>query len=185
MSVDEVALLRRARQGNESALLTLFQRYQQPIYQFAAYMCGRDHGDDIVQDTFLTILRQSSREDLPTGTVAGYLFGIARHLAMKRSRHDWRVAESSADSAPEAFMSDAPTILDTLTRAETIAAVRDAVQSLSPHYREVVVLCELQEMSYADVAAALECPVGTVRSRLYRARELLSVRLAAVAGPRE
>jgi RNA polymerase sigma-70 factor (ECF subfamily) len=73
-------------------------------------------------------------------------------------------------------------VLDDLTRAETIAAVREAIASLPPVYREVVVLCELQEMNYADAAAVVECPIGTVRSRLHRARALLTTKLARLAG---
>jgi RNA polymerase sigma-70 factor (ECF subfamily) len=65
-----------------------------------------------------------------------------------------------------------------LDRGETIAMVRDAVLSLPGHYREVVVLCDLQEMSYEEAALVLECAVGTVRSRLHRARTLLTEKLS-------
>jgi RNA polymerase sigma-70 factor (ECF subfamily) len=75
--------------------------------------------------------------------------------------------------------SGALTALDDLTREETIAAVRAAVQSLPPVYREAVVLCDLQEMDYAAAAGALQCPIGTVRSRLSRARALLVTKLSA------
>ena len=70
-----------------------------------------------------------------------------------------------------------PTVLDTLSRAETVHTVRAAIASLPAPYREAVVLCELQEMSYADAAAVAECPVGTVRSRLHRAKALLTEKL--------
>ena len=72
------------------------------------------------------------------------------------------------------------TALEDLTRAETIASVRAAVQSLPPAYREVVVLCDLEDMDYAAAAGVLQCPVGTVRSRLSRARGLLVAKLGAV-----
>ena len=68
-------------------------------------------------------------------------------------------------------------MLDDLTRRETIDAVRQAVISLPPAYREVVVLCDLQELDYRDVAETLDCPVGTVRSRLHRARTMLIAKL--------
>jgi RNA polymerase sigma-70 factor (ECF subfamily) len=70
-------------------------------------------------------------------------------------------------------------VLDSLSREETIQAVRAAIASLPAAYREVVVLCELQEMSYEDAAAIAQCPVGTVRSRLHRAKGLLMTKLAA------
>jgi RNA polymerase sigma-70 factor (ECF subfamily) len=66
-----------------------------------------------------------------------------------------------------------------LLRAERIENLRRAVHALPVVYREAVVLCDLEEMSYGDAAAALGCPVGTVRSRLHRARAILAVRLAA------
>ncbi|HKG23879.1 MAG TPA: sigma factor-like helix-turn-helix DNA-binding protein, partial [Blastocatellia bacterium] len=71
--------------------------------------------------------------------------------------------------------------LGDLTRSEAIESVRQAVLALPPHYREVVALCELQEMSYVDAANALGCAVGTVRSRLHRARALLTERLRAAS----
>jgi RNA polymerase sigma-70 factor (ECF subfamily) len=67
--------------------------------------------------------------------------------------------------------------LDDLTRAETIETVRRAVLSLPPKYREVVVLCELQDVSYVETAEILGCAIGTVRSRLHRARALLLSKL--------
>jgi RNA polymerase sigma-70 factor (ECF subfamily) len=70
-------------------------------------------------------------------------------------------------------------VLDSLSREETIKAVRAAIASLPAPYREVVVLCELQETSYADAAMIVHCPVGTVRSRLHRARALLMTKLEA------
>jgi len=72
------------------------------------------------------------------------------------------------------------TPLDDFARRETIGFVRAAVQSLPPAHREVIVLCELEEMDYAEAASVMQCPVGTVRSRLNRARALLSRKLGGV-----
>ena len=77
------------------------------------------------------------------------------------------------------------TALDNLTRAETIASVRAAVRSLPPVYREVVVLCNIQEMNYEQAAAIIGCPVGTVRSRLHRARAMLINKLRAMGEAQE
>jgi RNA polymerase sigma-70 factor (ECF subfamily) len=152
------------------------------IYRYAAYMCGFDAGDDIVQDTFLAVLRQTGRHDRLRGTTISYLFGIARHLVMKRlsARSAASFAEPGDDIASETAVTDPATVLDDLTRDETIEAVRMAVHSLPSAYREVIVLCEFQEMDYATAAGVIECPIGTVRSRLHRARTLLTSKLAAV-----
>ena len=181
--VDDAGLLERARRGDEDAFSRLFARYQRVIYRYAAYMCGPDAADDIVQETFLAVLRQTGRYDSPHTTVAGYLLGIARHVAMKRlaSRRDDVPAELVDEELGDTGTTDHATALDDLTRAETIDAVRAAVQSLPAAYREVVVLCELQEMDYAGAAGVVQCPIGTVRSRLHRARTLLTAKLAAIS----
>jgi RNA polymerase sigma-70 factor (ECF subfamily) len=173
--VDDAGLLERARRGDEDAFSQLYARHQRAIYRYAVYLCGQDAGDDIVQETFLAVLRQTARLDTLRGTVAGYLLGIARHLAMKR------LASRGQDESLSDMASDSPAVLDDLTRAETIDAVRAAVQSLPPAYREAVVLCELDEMDYAAAAAIVECPVGTIRSRLHRAKTLLAAKLAAIS----
>ena len=179
---DDVGLIERARRGDEDAFSRLFARHQRVIYRYASYMCGPAAGDDIVQETFLAVLRQAGRHDPLRGTVVGYLFGIARHVVMKRlaSRHDDSFVEPVDDISGDAVAADQATALDDLTRAETIEAVRAAVHSLPPAYREVVVLCEFQELDYAAAAGVVACPVGTVRSRLHRARTLLTAKLAAI-----
>ena len=174
--VDDAGLLERARRGDEAAFSELFARHQRAIYRYAVYLCGPDAGDDIVQETFLAVLRQTARQDTLRGTVAGYLLGIARHLAMKRLG-----SRGEDENLSDQLASDSPAVLDDLTRVETIDAVRAAVQSLPPAYREVVVLCELDEISYAAAAGIVRCPVGTVRSRLHRARTLLTAKLAAIS----
>jgi RNA polymerase sigma-70 factor (ECF subfamily) len=178
--VGDERLLERACKGDAEAVSRLFARYQASIYRYAVHMCGRDAGDDIVQETFLAVMRRPGRYDPARGPVVGYLLGIARHLALKRLTalagdfsEEPGAEDESADPAQE-------TVLDSLTRTETIEAVRAAVQSLPPLYREVVVLCEFQEMDYAAAAGIIQCPIGTIRSRLHRAKALLSAKLATL-----
>jgi RNA polymerase sigma-70 factor (ECF subfamily) len=179
--VDDARLFEAARRGDTGAFSGLFNRYQGPIFRYAAHMCGQDAADDIVQDTFLAVLRGTGQYDADRGPAANYLFGIARHFVLKRLTTRELVAwgddphdQISVEASHE------PSVLDSLTRAETVVAVRAAIRSLPPAYREAIVLCELQEMSYEAAAAIAECPVGTIRSRLHRAKALLSSKLAAV-----
>ena len=172
--MDDTALLGRARKGDETAFSQLFARHQRQVFRYAAYMGGPDLADDIVQDTFLVVLRQKDRGDSVTGSVIGYLIGIARHLVMKRRIQPWAAAEEAID-----LPSNEPSAFDRLAHVESVDQVRAAVKSLPPAYREVVVLCELEDIDYADAAAMIECPVGTVRSRLHRARALLATKLSA------
>lgn len=175
--VDEAGLLERARKGDADAFSALFGCYQGPLYRYAAHMCGPDAADDVVQETFLAVLSSSGGYDRARGSVAGYLFGIARHMAFKRvSPREVAAADTAADAAC-AGESGEPSVLDCLTRAETIERVRAAVEALPPLYREVIVLCELQELDYAQAAEIVQCPIGTIRSRLHRAKALLLARL--------
>jgi RNA polymerase sigma-70 factor (ECF subfamily) len=176
--VDDAGLIALARRGDAVAFSRLFAGFERPIFRYAAHMCGRDAADDIVQETFLAVLRGSGTYDASKGSVGNYLFGIARHCVLKRLSGR-EIASFDLDEHDErtARADDSPTVLDSLTREETIQTVRAAITSLPAPYREVVVLCELQEMSYVDAAAIAQCPVGTVRSRLHRARALLTDKL--------
>jgi RNA polymerase sigma-70 factor (ECF subfamily) len=175
-------LLMRIRSGSEEAFLGLFRRRQSAIYRFALHMSGSASvAEDITQDVFLVLLRDACGYDPERGTLSGYLFGIARKLLLRHREHnlaDVPLETSNEDSLwPELAVFESP--LDDLTRRERIDALRAAVATLPRRYREVVVLCDLEEVDYADAAAALGCPIGTVRSRLHRARALLLEKLHA------
>ena len=172
--MDDSALLGRARRGDETAFSQLFARHQRQVFRYAAYMGGADTADDIVQDTFVAVLRQKDKTDTVTGSVIGYLIGIARHLVMKHRVQPWSDAEDALK-----VPSDEPSAFDRFVLSESVDQIRAAVKSLPAAYREVVVLCELEDIDYAAAAAMMQCPVGTVRSRLHRARALLAAKLAA------
>jgi RNA polymerase sigma-70 factor, ECF subfamily len=173
-------LLYRLRRGDESAFLVLYRRRQASIYRFALQMSGSPAvAEDIVQEVFMTLLRGDCGFNPDRGTLSGYLFGIARKQAlrqMERGRVDVAIENDSEEAAlPELAVDDDP--LADLTHRESINALRRAVAALPRRYREVVALCDLEEIDYADAAAALGCPIGTVRSRLHRARALLLEKL--------
>ena len=178
--VDDFSLLERMRRGDEAAFAELFARHQGPIFRYAMHMCGSAAADDVVQDTFLALVRQTRAREAggfnpERGTVGAYLFGIARHHVLKRLGDcGLRTADESSIHDPQSSP------LEGLERAEMISLVRAAVKSLPPVYREVIALCELQEMDYAAAAALLDCPIGTVRSRLHRGRALLTQKLAHI-----
>jgi RNA polymerase sigma-70 factor (ECF subfamily) len=177
--VDDGTLLARARQGDEEAFSVLFTRHERAVYRYAAYICGRDRADDVVQDTFLAILRQRERRDGPKRALQAYLLGIARRVALKRLavQHAYDESQLETLDVEGTVASSEGTTLDALTRREAIEVVRAAVNSLPLPYREVVALCDLQELDYACAADVLQVPVGTVRSRLHRARALLAAKL--------
>jgi RNA polymerase sigma-70 factor (ECF subfamily) len=176
MTADDPELLSSALAGDERCFTTLYRRRQPGVYRFALHMTGSvAMAEDATQETFLALLTHGSRYNAARGTVASFLFGIARNLVLQRLD---RQPQPEAEGVDFASSED---VLGDLTRQETIDRVRRAVLSLPPAYREVVVLCDLEDASYEEAAAALECPVGTVRSRLSRARSILAQKLEGVA----
>jgi len=175
-SSSDAALVGAIRRGDEEAFARLYAAYQGPIFRYALHMCGPGAADDVVQDTFMALLR-GGRFDAGRGTLAGYLFGIARHHILKRLAVS-RLEAPGDDELIEAAADDwSP--FDEMSRAEAVEAVRAAIQSLPPAYREIITLCELEELDYAAAAGVVECPVGTVRSRLHRAKALLLSKLTS------
>jgi RNA polymerase sigma-70 factor (ECF subfamily) len=154
----------------------LFRSRQSAVYRFALHMSGdMAVAEDVTQEVFLALIENGERYDPSRGTLLSFLYGIARNLVLRRIEKK-RPEEPAADEFPAD-----EDLLDDLTRRETIERVRRAVLSLPPAYREAVVLCDLESASYEEAAAALECPVGTVRSRLSRGRAMLGQKLGAVA----
>ena len=173
--------MHRVAGGDAEALALLFSRRQQNVYRFALHLTGlRDVADDVTQDVFVTVIREAHRFEAGRSTVVAWLCGIARNFVRRRLSADRDVASLDDDERLHAqFAAVTPDPLGDLTSAEAVEALRQAVLNLPLRYREVVVLCDLHEMAYADAAAVLECPVGTVRSRLSRARTMLAARMQA------
>src|SRR5258705_11829161 len=170
-------LLQSMMAGDEAALAALYQRRDRDIFGFALQMCGsRALADDVTQEVFMVLIRESHTFDAARGSVNACLMGVARNHVLRRLRRERFYVSMEEDSENDTATkvprtSENP--LDELSRTETIESVRKAVLALPERYREVVVLCDLQEMSYVEAAEILGCAVGTVRSRLHRARALL------------
>jgi len=173
-------LLIRLRNGDEQAFVALYRRRQAAIFRFAQHMSGSAAtAEDVTQEVFLALLRRECGFDPGRGTLSGYLFGIARKLILRqleRGRADVPL-ESEAEEAAVPELAVNEDVLGALTQREGIDALRRAVLTLPRRYREVVVLCDLEEIDYAEAAEILGCPIGTVRSRLHRARALLLEKL--------
>jgi RNA polymerase sigma-70 factor (ECF subfamily) len=185
-SSDE-ALMRQVAAGDIGAFTELFRRRQASVYRFALHMTGSpETAEDVTQDVFLAVMRDGRRYEWQRGTVASWLCGITRNLVRQRLARDQKLHPLADDNEGEDSRLPAvqPDPVDDMTRAQRVEALRRAILRLPLRYREVVVLCDLQEMPYADAAAVLGCALGTVRSRLHRGRALLAGRLAAVGSER-
>ena len=176
-TVADVTLLRRMSAGDEEAFTALYRRRQGGIYRFALQMSGSEAiAEDVTQEVFLLLIREKAAYDPARGSVQSFLYGVARNhvlRALERNR------EGQLEDEAEPCDPGGADVLASLTREQALAAVRQAVLALPARYREVVVLCDLEEVDYAGAASALGCSVGTVRSRLHRARSLLTAKLRA------
>jgi RNA polymerase sigma-70 factor (ECF subfamily) len=174
---DDLELMRGACAGDENAFTALYRRHQGGLYRFALQMSGAQAtAEDVVQETFLALIRGTAHYDPARGPVGAFLYGVARkHVLRALERMPAEVIDPERAAA-----ADDPHVETVRNRA--VAATRAAVLALPVHYREVVTLCDLQELDYAAAAGVLGCAVGTVRSRLHRARQLLAERLGPSQG---
>ena len=184
-------MLRRAAKGDDDAFALLYQRHQGGLYRFALRMTGSPWGaEEIVQDVFMTLIREPKKYDPSRGSLGGLLFGIARNRVMKhleRTPREVALEEKNEDGTGTGFvLQDSFTPAMWVEKKERLEHVRAAVLELPVEFRETMVLCELEEMSYEEAAQMLGCPIGTIRSRLHRGRALLLAKLEILrGGPRQ
>jgi RNA polymerase sigma-70 factor (ECF subfamily) len=175
-------LLRRAAKGDEESFTLLYRRHQAPLYRFALRMTGNAWGaEEVVQDVFMTLMREPKKYDAARGPVGAYLFGIARNRVMKHLERLPRELSLEAHNGNGVGASEAAvnefTPVHWAEQQERSQRVRAAVLELPSEFREAVVLCELEELSYEEAAQLSGCPIGTIRSRLHRGRALLMAKL--------
>jgi RNA polymerase sigma-70 factor (ECF subfamily) len=180
-------LLRHAAKGDEEAFALLYRRHQGALYRFALRMTGSAWGaEEIVQDVFMTLIRAPKKYDPERGSVGALLFGIARNRVMKhleRMPREVPLEEESEDGTGSGIvLKDSFTPAMWLEKRERMHQVRAAVLDLPAEFREAVVMCELEEMSYEEAAQMTGCPIGTIRSRLHRGRALLLAKLEMLRG---
>jgi RNA polymerase sigma-70 factor (ECF subfamily) len=191
----DIELMRRLSSGDEGAFLEFYRRHQGGVYRYAVHMTGRpEAAADVVQETFLTLIRQAGKFDEEKGAPGAFLYGIARNhvrkLYEKESRYvplgdemgegyagNGAGGNHNGNGYHPARSGDTETVLDGLERSQAIQRLRDAVLTLPEHYREPITLCDLEGKSYEEASTLMACPVGTVRSRLNRARSILLEKL--------
>lgn len=176
---DDQELLRQLAKGNQAAFSECYERYQGPIYRFVWHMSGNQaSAEEVTQEVFLLLIDKPRNYDPIKGSLRNYLFGIARNL-MRRQMDSMRLSlplEDESESDDSVFATE-PAILLELDLQEKLDCLRKSILALPELYREPLALCDLEEMSYPDAAVILQCPAGTVASRLHRARVMLKLRL--------
>jgi RNA polymerase sigma-70 factor, ECF subfamily len=175
-------LLRLLSGGDEKAFVEFYRKHQSLVYRFALQMSGSAQiAEEVTQDVFVVVMKSASRYDSERGSVAAFLYGIARNFvlrALERERPYITVLDDPAGDYAGRIAAEHD-IFGDLAQNERLETLRKAVLALPPAYREVVVLCDLHERDYAEAASALGCAIGTVRSRLHRARALLTEKMRA------
>jgi len=174
-------LLKRAVRGDEQAFLALYQKHQAALYRYALRMTGSPWAaEEVVQEVFLVLIREPEKYQVARGELGAFLYGVARNRVMKhleRLPRESSLDVTTADGSVWHEPADPLTPMMIAEKRERIDQVREAVLSLPAEFREAVVLCELEEMSYEEAANSCGCPIGTIRSRLHRGRALLLAKL--------
>lgn len=174
--MDETELIRRTAHGDRAAFDSLYALRQPALYRYALAMSSDAAvAEETVHDVFLALIRRTARFDATRGSAQSFLFGVARNLVREKLRARGRTATSDEDLLD--LPSPEPSLPDRLDADATRQRLHEAVAKLPLNYREALVLCDLQQMSYADAAERAGLAVGTIRSRLHRARALLRRRL--------
>jgi len=178
-------LLKLLKRGSEDAFTTLYRRHQGSVYRFAFQMSGSPIvAEEVTQEVFVALIEGNHRFEPSRGSLPTYLLGMARHMVLRFIERDLPYApvENATGESKSLSPGSPEDPLAALVRMESIRSVHKAILSLPRHYREAVVLCDLNEMTYEEAAAVLGCSVGTVRSRLHRARTLLLQKLKGEKG---
>ena len=171
--LNDIKLLNNACRGDETAFLGLYKRHRDDLYRFVyRFLNSSELAEDITHDCFLSLIRQPDRYDPALASLRTYLYAAARNLSLKHIRQTG--GEVTIDDLPEdTFVSEIDPPLQSLLGKEMADLVRRAVTDLPPLQREALILFEYEELTLMEIAAIVATDIGTVKSRLHRARERL------------
>ena len=173
-ATDQV-LLARAAAGDLEAFGVIYGRYHHVVYRFARGMTGAgDAAEDVAHDAFLALLDDAGRFDPRRASLTTYLYGIVRNLCRQRLRRMSRWQPMAADLVEPSAAGGDP-----VAEAQMARLVRRALATLPSRYRELVLLCDLHDLSYAEAAQVTGASVPAVRSRLHRGRQRLKAAMTA------
>lgn len=171
----DAMLVALCQRGDSAAAAELYRRHATAVYRFVLMVTGSQaEAADVLQETFMAVMEKPAAYDPQRGSCAAWLCGIARHLVYRRYDRRSELHADLGELAERGQEESAPVLpQDAYERAQALARLHEAIRALPAHYRDVLILIELQEMSYADAAAVAGIEIGTVRSRLARARARL------------
>lgn len=186
-NAEELALCKRVAAGDERAFEVLVDRYQHRVFGFCARMLGdRAEAEDIAQDVFVTLYKSAGnfRGDSAFST---WLFRVAKNQSLNRIKYLERRGRSARRRDSEgdervARLEDHEALRpdDAVADRQQAAMVQDAISELAEEHRAVVVLRDMEELSYDEISDITGLPLGTVKSRIHRARSALAKRLSRI-----
>jgi RNA polymerase sigma-70 factor (ECF subfamily) len=174
-------LLPRCRGGDEAAWRELVARHTRRVFALAYRFTGRvDEAEDLVQEIFIKVYQTLDRYRAGDGSFTAWLMAVARNQAIDqyRRRRQERTRRVEDPERMERMASDEETPLQDMERGERVAIVHRGLRALPEDLRLPLILCDLQGLPYDEIAASLQLPLGTVKSRINRARLELARRLA-------
>jgi RNA polymerase sigma factor (sigma-70 family) len=172
----------RASHDDPRAFSTIFERHYEPIRRYLICRLGETAGDELASEAFVRAFDTRHRYDSGRGPVAAWLFGIAANLIRRHRRAERRQLRVLARVAAVAEMDDASEVERRIDAEASRRALVRGLRRLRPADRETLLLFVWAELSYTEIAEALDIPVGTVRSRIARARQILQTELRPGSG---
>ena len=164
-------LLTRFLEGDRDAFTSIYREHSPSIFRFALHMTGdRDQAAELTQEVFVWLIHHAEDYNPARGELNAFLLGVTRKFLQRSRRHQSRFVpfeDGLERSSPEQ------------AEDREVVELRSAIAALPERYREAVALCDLEGKSYEEASVLLKCALGTVRSRLFRARELLGRKLRA------
>jgi RNA polymerase sigma-70 factor (ECF subfamily) len=170
-------LLARFREGDREVFTLIYKMHSPGVFRFVLHMCGDEmKAAEVTQDVFVWLIHHPGRFDPSRGNLGPFLIGVARRFLLRQWRNERRwipleEAGANVDGGAGAGYAQSG------RNESQVVRLREVIAALPARYREVVVLCDLEGHTYEAAAGILECAVGTIRSRLHRARELLGRKL--------
>ena len=182
MTTTDADLLPRCRTGDEGAWHELVTLYARKVFGLAYRFTGRvDEAEDLTQEVFVKVYQTLGRYREADGPFGGWLMAVARNHAIDhyRRRKQERTRRSDDDTVLDRMAAPGEHPIAGLERQERAGIVHRGLRALPPDLRLPLILCDLQGMPYDEIAAELSLPLGTVKSRINRARLELAKRLTA------
>ncbi len=180
MREEDILLVAKARSGDERAYRTLLQKYERAVFSICLRMVrNRDEATDLAQESFIKVFHSLERYN-PQYAFSSWLFKITSNLCidhLRKRRIDTFGMDDPIDGEggeiQRQYVSPGPNPEELYVRGEKVRRLEEAIAALPEHYRIMLILRHQEDLSYEEISDSLSIPLGTVKARIHRAREML------------